>query len=98
MTRYQLLKIPGIHNIFTFGKYKGKTLLEVLDNDAQYIVWCIHNIENFTIDSQLKKELLEQYNSHMSGARQEHHYMIKTMKTYGLCAADFCALQDAQEV
>ena len=98
MTRYQLLKTQGIHDTFTFGKHKGKTLLEVLESDAQYIVWCIRNIENFTIDSQLKEELLKQYDSYMSGARQKHHYMIETMKAHGLCATDFCALQDAQEV
>lgn len=34
MTRNELLKIQGINNKFQFGKYKGKTLLYVLDNNT----------------------------------------------------------------
>lgn len=61
MTRKELLNIKGINDVFTFGKFKGKTILEVLENKPSYIVWCIENIKNFTIDPVLSKELLEQY-------------------------------------
>ena len=40
MIRNELLKIRGINNKFQFGKYKVKTLLYVLDNNPQYIIWC----------------------------------------------------------
>ena len=39
MTRNKLLKIRGINNKFQFGKYKGKTLLYVLDNNPHYYNW-----------------------------------------------------------
>lgn len=31
---------------FTFGKYAGKEVHEVLDIDPQYLEWCINNLEN----------------------------------------------------
>ena len=39
MTRDELENIPGINSLFNFGKYKGKTLLHVIDNDPQYILY-----------------------------------------------------------
>lgn len=41
MTRKELEQIDGINTLFNFGKYKGKTLLHVIDNDPQYIIWCL---------------------------------------------------------
>ena len=34
---------------FTFGKFKGKTVEEVLDLQPSYIDWCIINLEHFYI-------------------------------------------------
>jgi len=33
-----------------FGKYKSKTIKEIINNDINYIIWCIKNIENFNLD------------------------------------------------
>lgn len=30
--------------VFTFGKYKGEKLIDVLDTDARYVKWCLDNI------------------------------------------------------
>ena len=64
MTRKELVNIPGIKNILNFGKYKGKTILQVIDEDPAYIVWCIRNVKNFIIDDNLNKELCKQYDEH----------------------------------
>ena len=34
---------------FDFGRNKGKTLEEVAQSDAPYILWCVNNIEKFLI-------------------------------------------------
>lgn len=64
MTRKELVNIRGIKNPLNFGKYKGKTILQVIDENPAYIVWCIRNVKNFTIDDNLGKELCKQYDEH----------------------------------
>ena len=64
MTRKELVNIPGVKNLFNFGKYKGKTILQVIEENPAYIVWCIRNVNNFTIDDNLSKELCKQYDAH----------------------------------
>ena len=34
---------------FDFGRNKGKTLEQVAQSDAPYILWCVNNIEKFLI-------------------------------------------------
>jgi hypothetical protein len=64
MTRKELVNIHGIKNLLNFGKYKGKTILQVIEKNPAYIVWCIRNVKNFTIDDNLSKELCKQYDEH----------------------------------
>lgn len=37
--------------IFTFGKYKGRTLKEVIERDSSYITWCLEKVKDFTLKS-----------------------------------------------
>lgn len=30
---------------FFFGKHKGEFILDVIENDTQYITWCIEHVE-----------------------------------------------------
>ena len=64
MTRKELLNTNGVNNIINFGKYKGKTILQVIDENPAYIVWCIKNVKGFIIDNNLGKELCKQYDEH----------------------------------
>ena len=96
MTRKELEEIDGIYSLFNFGKYKGKTLLHVIDNDPQYIIWCINNIKDFNINNKLKDELISQYNQHVM-YHQENYYK-SVMKKYNLTAADIIALDEAQDI
>ena len=64
MTRHGLVNTKGINSTLTFGKYKGKTVLQVIDENPSYIVWCIRNVTNFSIDPILSKELCRQYDEH----------------------------------
>ena len=43
--------------VLTFGKYKGRTLQEVYQENPGYLVWAENNIETFWVDwRSLKKE------------------------------------------
>ena len=71
MTRGQILKTPGINDILQFGKFKGKSILYVLDHEPSYLVWCINNVAGFKIDEQLKNELLRQYRNHIEWLKND---------------------------
>ena len=42
-----------------FGKHKGKTVEEILEDNPTYIRWCINNIETFVMSPEDTKEVLE---------------------------------------
>ena len=41
-----------LYSSLTFGKYKGKTVEEVMTLDPGYLLWAYNNIEWFTIDKE----------------------------------------------
>ena len=45
--------------IFTFGKYKGRSIMSVLDENPAYIEWCFNNIKWFSLDDTEQKRLNE---------------------------------------
>ena len=47
---------------FRFGKYKGKTVREVLDLQSSYLNWCVINVDNFIISDSDAAEM-KRYNS-----------------------------------
>jgi uncharacterized protein (DUF3820 family) len=34
----------------SFGKYKGKSIQYIFDNDNQYLLWLIQNANEFRVD------------------------------------------------
>lgn len=42
-----------------FGKHKGKTILEVLESDFNYICWCIKEINNFKLSEESITALID---------------------------------------
>lgn len=38
-----------LSDTLTFGKYRGKTIREVLSKDAEYLEWCKNKIAGFSI-------------------------------------------------
>lgn len=58
------------NEIIQFGKYKGQTYEYVFQNDPQYLLWCILNIDDFylpwkytvkIIEDKIRELELEQY-------------------------------------
>lgn len=48
--------ITDPRTVLTFGKYRGETIREVLDNDPQYLVWLHENSEHFELGWELLEE------------------------------------------
>ena len=46
-----------IETPFSFGKHKGKTLLEVAKTDQGYIDWCLLNLDHFSITPQVFNQI-----------------------------------------
>ena len=44
---------------FTFGKYKGRSIMSVLDENPAYVEWCVNNIKWFSLDDTEQKRLNE---------------------------------------
>ena len=47
-----------LNDIFTFGKFKGHNLKEVMAEHGSYVGWCFDNIPNFHIEP---KDMEEQF-------------------------------------
>ena len=48
-------------DVLLFGKYKGKTIAEVLKIDSSYLNWCLTNVGSFKVSDELAKEIKEIY-------------------------------------
>lgn len=44
---YSLSTAPIVHEVLSFGKYKGQSLNEVAKNDPKYLMWCLDNMDTF---------------------------------------------------
>ena len=42
----------------SFGKYKGKTVEEVLEDDPTYLRWCLENVPSFVVDDVLHDAIM----------------------------------------
>ncbi|MCD8438372.1 hypothetical protein LNI90_11605 [Tenacibaculum dicentrarchi] len=38
-----------LDDILNFGKYKGRTIKEIIQEDINYIVWCLIQIDDFQL-------------------------------------------------
>lgn len=51
------MKFYDLDSVFTFGKFEGKTVREILDLDPTYIDWCSINLDHFYIDDDVIEEI-----------------------------------------
>ena len=52
-TKKSSIKVKGMYEletVVTFGKYKGKTIAEVLEVDPGYLKWAVTTIDGFVLD------------------------------------------------
>lgn len=64
--------------VFRKGKYKGKTVLEVIQNNLNYILWCIEHISDFTVKDETFYEIIEL--SRLMGSTYVNHEREKYLK------------------
>lgn len=50
-----------ISDKFTFGKYCGYTLSDVLDKNEEYVDWCMMNVEGFVLTDEVMDEFKKIY-------------------------------------
>lgn len=50
-----------INDKFTFGKYCGYTLSDVLDKNEEYVDWCMMNIDCFVLSNEAMDEIKKIY-------------------------------------
>jgi len=53
-------KIYNLEDTITFGKYRGRTIEDIIDEDCEYIVWCLENIKWFVLSTKAESYLQEQ--------------------------------------
>lgn len=51
------MKFYNLDTEFTFGKFEGKTVREVLDIKPSYIDWCAINLDHFFISDDVIEEI-----------------------------------------
>lgn len=47
---------------FWFGRYSGRDIAEIIEQDSEYVEWCAKNVKDFDLDENCLK-LLEYYKS-----------------------------------
>jgi hypothetical protein len=48
-----------LKTILRFGKYRDKTIEEILELDPSYIEWCTETIDDFVLDKETEEALYE---------------------------------------
>lgn len=43
-----------LDDVMDFGKYKGKSVEDVLEEDPSYLLWLLENSERFEVDDALQ--------------------------------------------
>ena len=59
---------------FTFGKWKGKCIGEIIMTDLQYIMWCINNIPLFEMNEEEKALCNTSWKYNIGGYTSELNY------------------------
>jgi hypothetical protein len=66
-----------LETVFDFGKYKGKTTKEIINEDINYIVWCLIQIDDFYFDDCAITEFIDnKHNIYLNHSRFNDHRAI----------------------
>lgn len=73
-------------------------ILDVIDKDASYIVWCIKNVKEFELDENLVHDMIAQYERHHRNLQNDTPHVLHLMKTYGMHANEAIDFIDNNEM
>lgn len=51
------MKSYDLDTLFTFGKYEGKTLKEIIEQEPDYLDWCVINLDHFYLSDDMVEEI-----------------------------------------
>ncbi|MCQ2345893.1 MAG: hypothetical protein MJZ82_03915 [Paludibacteraceae bacterium] len=51
------VEFTSLESRFTFGRYKGLTLADVMDINPEYLIWCVTTIEQFLLYDNALEEI-----------------------------------------
>lgn len=51
------MKFYDLDTEFTFGKYEGKTVRQILNLQSSYLDWCAINLDHFYLSNQMIEEI-----------------------------------------
>jgi hypothetical protein len=55
----EIIKIKIGHDyVFTFGKYKGQSISQVLKKECAYIIWCSKKFDWFELERDVKIDVI----------------------------------------
>lgn len=54
-----LAAVMGSADVMYFGKHKGKTIKELMEEDCSYLEWAIKKVAHFKVNDKLKKQILD---------------------------------------
>ena len=74
------MKSYDLDSIFTFGKFKGKSLEEILSIQTSYIKWCILNVAHFVLTQETLEQILLQETDFKLTATEEKKRKEKELK------------------
>lgn len=46
-------RLYDLDTVLDFGKHKGLTVEDVLNDDPRYLLWALENVERFEVDNAL---------------------------------------------
>ena len=62
-----------LQTVVRFGKHKGKTVNQILQEEPGYIDWCLKNVDTFEM-SDTDKEKVSQLSAEKSQQQYEDYY------------------------
>lgn len=74
------MKIYNLESTLSFGKFKGKTLSEILSIQPSYIKWCIMNLDHFVLPQDVLEQITLQYSSFKLSDVEENKRLEKELK------------------
>lgn len=76
----QFTKPISLSSKMYFGKYKGETIEDIIENDPQYVDWCLENVKHFSLNDEAEELLnsiergYNEYGGYASGSSIRRNY------------------------
>lgn len=65
-------KEPLTDDVFTFGKYKGRLVSDIIKENPKYVLWACQNVKFFKINADLMKDLCYRVNRIYDGYERRY--------------------------